>query len=109
MLLEEAKPHKHGACAFLDEEGACRIYAARPLVCRTQGLPLSWQIEEEDGAAAELRDICPLNEAGEPLEALAASALFPVSPFEEKLALMQLHHDGGKLERVALRSLFKKS
>lgn len=29
-----------GGCAFLDAQGACTIYAARPLVCRTHGLPL---------------------------------------------------------------------
>lgn len=27
-------------CTFLDEEGACAIYAARPLLCRTHGLPI---------------------------------------------------------------------
>ncbi len=27
-------------CAFLDDDGACAIYAARPLLCRTHGLPL---------------------------------------------------------------------
>lgn len=29
-------------CAFLDGEGACSIYSARPLVCRTQGLALRY-------------------------------------------------------------------
>lgn len=108
-LIAKASPHAAGACAFLDAAGGCRIYANRPLVCRTQGLPLSWQLEKEDASAAELRDICPLNEAGEPLEHLPTTALFPVSPFEERLALLQLHYDGGSLERVALRGLFKKA
>src|SRR3954453_10454684 len=38
-LLATGVPHAAGACAFLDSEGACRIYAERPYVCRTQGLP----------------------------------------------------------------------
>ncbi len=27
-------------CAALDDEGRCRIYAARPLVCRSHGVPI---------------------------------------------------------------------
>lgn len=29
-----------GACAALDASGRCRIYAARPLVCRSHGAPI---------------------------------------------------------------------
>ncbi len=29
-----------GACAFLDEDGACSIYPVRPVLCRTHGLAL---------------------------------------------------------------------
>ena len=47
-LLTHGVAHAEGACAFLDDEGACRIYAERPYVCRTQGLPLRW-VEERDG------------------------------------------------------------
>ena len=42
-------PHPPGACALLDEGGACRIYDHRPYVCRTQGLPLRWIEGDEDG------------------------------------------------------------
>ena len=42
QLLQTAVPHAAGACAFLDGDGACRIYEDRPYVCRTQGLPLRW-------------------------------------------------------------------
>ena len=42
-----SEPHPTGACAFLDGDGACRIYADRPYVCRTQGLPLRWFAEDE--------------------------------------------------------------
>src|SRR5512134_1307867 len=41
-LLASGQSHLPGACAFLDDEGGCRIYADRPYVCRTQGLPLRW-------------------------------------------------------------------
>lgn len=36
-----------GACAFLDERGHCQVYAHRPLVCRTHGMPLLHPDEEE--------------------------------------------------------------
>ena len=29
-----------GACPLLDEDGRCALYEARPVICRTQGLPL---------------------------------------------------------------------
>jgi len=33
-------------CSFLTNEGACSIYPLRPLICRTHGLPLLYQILE---------------------------------------------------------------
>ncbi len=44
------------ACRFLDPEGACQIYPVRPIICRTQGLPLSFKVNEK-----AKRDVCPLN------------------------------------------------
>lgn len=87
-LLDEGVPHATGGCAFLDEAGACRIYEHRPYVCRTQGLPLRW-LDEQDGLPVELRDICPLNEDGEAVEAIAEDDCFTLGPIEERLAEMQ--------------------
>lgn len=39
-----------GGCAFLDAAGACTIYEARPVVCRTHGLPL--RMTGEDASAS---------------------------------------------------------
>jgi hypothetical protein len=103
-LLASGLPHPAGACAFLGDAGECRIYPDRPYVCRTQGLPLRWL--EDD--ALERRDICPLNEAGEPLEAVAPDACWTLGPVEERLRRLQAAADGGALRRVALRSLFER-
>lgn len=104
-LLADGEPHEEGACALLDREGRCRVYDARPYVCRTQGLPLRWLDEDEEGQPFESRDICPLNEpGGPPLEELAADACWTLGPIEERLASRQ--KDG---KRVALRSLFAKA
>jgi uncharacterized protein len=107
-LLATATPHAPGACAFLDAEGACRIYADRPYVCRTQGLPLRWLDEDDAGEFVEFRDICPLNDEGnaEPIEELPENECWSIGPVEERLAKLQLEFGNGQLTRVPLRSLF---
>lgn len=100
------KPHPVGDCAFLDREGVCRIYAHRPYVCRTQGLPLRWH-EDQPNRTVELRDICELNEAGPPVEALPASDCWLIGPVEGQLAELQARVDRGRLRRVRLRDLFE--
>ena len=97
-FLAAATPHPPGRCAFLGEEGECRVYEFRPYVCRTQGLPLRWLDEE---AEAEYRDICSLNDEGAPVETLAAEECWTIGETEERLARLQ--PDG---KRVALRALF---
>ncbi len=106
-LLDEGVPHPEGACAFLDEQGACRIYADRPYVCRTQGLPLRW-FDEQGGETVELRDICPLNEQGPPIEELPAEACWTLGPFESRLAELEQERDRA-MKRVPLRELFARS
>ena len=108
-LLREGAPHPPGACAFLGDAGECRVYAERPYVCRTQGLPLRWTLEDERSELVERRDICPLNAEGEPLEALPESDCWTLGPFEERLRRIQEASDGGVGRRVALRTLFRRS
>jgi len=108
-LLEHGIPHAAGACAFLDAAGRCRIYEQRPYVCRTQGLPLRWMDEDENGNIVEMRDICPLNEEGTPVEKLAPEDCWTIGFVEERLAELQHHHGGAAMTRVRLRTLFRKS
>jgi hypothetical protein len=108
-LLAAGAPHAPGACAFLDADGGCRIYADRPYVCRTQGLPLRVVYEGEDGEIGEARDICEKNLAGPPLASLPEDALWPIGPVEERLAALQARLDGGAGRRVALRALFRRA
>ena len=105
-LLENESPNKPGSCAFLDDKGLCRIYEARPYVCRTQGLPLRWEDEDEKGDPVEFRDICPVNAEGTPLVDLPDSHFLTLGHFEGKLAEIQAIRDSWALNRVALRSLF---
>ena len=95
-VLENELPHAPGKCAFLDKAGSCRIYSARPYVCRTQGLPLRWI----DGSY-EYRDICPLNEEGAPIEELPEEQCWTLGEVEGELAQLQVNS-----KRVKLRELF---
>jgi hypothetical protein len=110
-LLARGVAGPEGGCAFLAHDGACRIYAERPYVCRTQGLPIRW-IEEacvDDAGrgrpAVELRDICPLNEAGPGVETLPAEDCWTIGPIEVRLARLQIE-GGGAERRTRLRDLF---
>jgi Fe-S-cluster containining protein len=105
-LLADGNPHPKGACAFLDAEGACRIYEERPYVCRTQGLPLRWIDEDATEDRVEMRDICELNELPDrPVERLPATECWTLGPFESRLALLQTR-GGNPPRRVRLRDLF---
>ncbi len=41
-LAEWASRDEHESCAALSRDGACMIYAARPLICRTHGVPIRY-------------------------------------------------------------------
>jgi uncharacterized protein len=113
-ILENEQPHPPGKCAFLDLDGACRIYPWRPYVCRTQGLPLRWRDEDAGEDAAEMRDICPLNAdefAGQAveLELLPKEDCWTLGEAESHLAGLQIKALGSfqeTLPRVLLRDLF---
>jgi uncharacterized protein len=104
-LLKNKPPRAKGACAFLSGDNTCRIYERRPYVCRTQGLPLHW-IEEREGKTVALRDICPLNDNGTPVEQLPENECWRIGPVEEELAKLQNRISKGRIRRVKLRELF---
>ena len=106
-VLAGERPASAGRCAFLAEDGSCRVYPARPYVCRTQGLPLRWIDEDEDLQLVEMRDICPLNEPGPPIEELPAGDCWEIGPFEERLREIESRFTGGRPQRIPLRELFR--
>jgi hypothetical protein len=108
-LLRDGTPHPPGACAFLGSEGECRIYADRPYVCRTQGLPLRWFSEDAGGEIREQRDICPLNADGPAVDALPEDACWLIGPVELELAQLQAEIRDASEERIALRALFERA
>jgi Fe-S-cluster containining protein len=103
--LAAATPRAAGACAMLGNDDECRIYSARPYVCRTQGLPLRWFEETDGGDIAEESDICPLNLEGPAIEALEPDRCWLIGPYEQRLVTLQQQHRGA-LRRIRLRDLF---
>lgn len=100
-------PASKVGCAFLGEEGECRIYDARPYVCRTQGLPLRWFDEGPDEGLVEYRDICELNIDGPPLERLPSESCWTIGHVESILQRLQLD-ESGDLRRIGLREVFQR-
>lgn len=100
-VLEEAAGAE-GRCAFLDEQGACRIYEARPVKCRTFGIPVALKGEDEKriyGCCEERKDI--------DISQLSEDEILDPELMDMKLGLFE-YMMYGKLCRIELRSLFKK-
>lgn len=76
------------ACPLLVND-QCSIYASRPLICRTQGLPLLF--EAEDGVQEV--DFCPLNFISpEAVNVLDEEYLVPLDVLNTQLALANDQH-----------------
>lgn len=105
-LLKSGKAGAEGACAFLDEEGSCRVYDSRPFICRVFGLPLEWK-ENRRGRKDSQRAVCAMNLSGEDMEKLDSRDCIPMHELEEQLALLQYTANEGKMDRIALRILFE--
>lgn len=85
-VVEREANRKSVACPLLVDD-RCSIYESRPVICRTQGLPLL--IEAEDGEQEV--DFCPLNfTAPDAVEELDAAHLVPLDDLNLKLALVNL-------------------
>ncbi len=62
LQLPEQTPKdpKKKACTFLKKD-KCTIYEARPIICRTQGLPLQYKKQKDKNNTQIFVDVCPLN------------------------------------------------
>ena len=100
-------------CIMLEDDGACAVYEARPLVCRTQGLALRYppRTFPEDAVLARDGDgsdivWCPLNFKNAPPE---GRDVLEAGRLDEMLVLVNLDHVGGDrevaLQRIPLEQL----
>lgn len=77
-------------CPALDGEGKCAVYAARPLICRTHGLPI--RFAPAGGRALPVIDACPKNFVGEDLQALDAASILDQTTLSTVLAALDMAH-----------------
>jgi len=93
-----------GACPLLTD-ARCPLYAARPLICRTHGLPILFTSE-----AGRSVDFCPLNFVG--VDSLPGTAVIDLDRLNLLLAqvnrgfVLRLFGDRVPPERIALGEVF---
>lgn len=93
-------PHAGQRCALLTAEGSCAVYPARPIVCRSHGLPLTVATP-----AGEELDVCPLNFVGQDLAALPPGDFINLETLNTLLSLIARQftgETGGTPARVPL-------
>lgn len=61
-------------CPALDEDGRCAIYAHRPVICRTHGLPIRFT-EQRAGRSLPMLDACPKNFVGRDLAEVSPASV----------------------------------
>jgi uncharacterized protein len=87
VIKREARGERVACPLLVDDR--CSIYESRPLICRTQGLPLLMETEDGDQEV----DFCPLNftETGA-VDDLDEGHLVPLDAINLRLALLNLEH-----------------
>lgn len=98
--VEQQDPFKGTRCSFLNKQGACTIYEARPIVCRSHGVPIRFEDENKQ----MLADVCPLNFTDKDLIDIDAVDFINIDTLNTILAAISKQFDpsdGGK--RVPLR------
>jgi Fe-S-cluster containining protein len=87
VINREARGEQVSCPMLVDDR--CSIYESRPLICRTQGLPML--MEAEDGGSEV--DFCPLNFTGAgAVDDLDEDHLVPLEALNLRLALLNLEH-----------------
>jgi hypothetical protein len=87
-----ADAHAGTRCALLAADGRCSVYEARPIVCRSHGVPV--QVLRTTIAKVKTRDVCPLNFVGLPLAELPAGDLIDLDTLNTLMALIDAQHGG---------------
>lgn len=79
----QKQPQNPAGCSFLDAGGACQIYPVRPIICRTQGLPLAFKVDDRPK-----RDVCPLNFEGQDIFSLPTDGVLNLDLLNTLLVLV---------------------
>jgi Fe-S-cluster containining protein len=103
--LEKENPHKGKRCSMLSAAGECRVYEARPMVCRSHGAPLQFRMPEPSAPDenARARDVCPLNFTHVSLADVPATDVLNLDTLNTLLALLTQRAFPGDESRTPLR------
>ena len=82
MPMEGMRQSQEAACVFL-HGNACAVYAARPIICRTHGLPLLYP---ERGDI----EVCPLNFTDFDLDTLEPTSFLDAERITDNLMRLNL-------------------
>jgi hypothetical protein len=105
-------------CPALEPDGRCAVYAFRPVICRTHGLPIRFADPAGEPGVAPRRslplvDTCPRNFGGRDLAALPADAILDQGTLSLVLGAIDAARadEAGRSrgERVALAALLARS
>lgn len=100
-------------CLFLEDDGSCAVYASRPMVCRTQGLPLRYPEGVIPRAAIFDRTLggepitwCPLNFI---LRPPAPSDVLDAGRIDQMVALSNRDAGGDAMHRTSMLTLAREA
>ena len=108
QVVEPLMQHNESKSCTLLHKGGCLLYSARPIICRTHGLPL---VIHENGK--EVRDCCPKNFTRLPLENIPDTDLLQLETLNTILITLnnafctQERFDPAK--RIPISDLFRAS
>lgn len=110
--LQERSFRNESACPLLADNGQCVVYAARPAICRTHGLPIRFPAEP-GVRSLPMIDSCPKNFQGVDLMVLDSSGVLDQATASTILAAIDAAYADAvgipRGERVALVDLCKEA
>ena len=90
-LSTRARDDTTTVCPALDEGGRCAIYAHRPVICRTHGLPIRFT-EERAGRSLPMLDACPKNFVGRDLAGVSPASVMDQTTLSTILGALDAAH-----------------
>jgi uncharacterized protein len=93
----KASPKKPSKCVFLKDD-ACMIYPVRPVICRTQGLPMGF-------SESPSIDACPLNFTNQPVSSIDKKYVLDAGKIAENLMRLNLAYcmANGEMDKAGNR------
>jgi uncharacterized protein len=107
-LATRARDAATDVCPALDLDGRCAIYAHRPVICRTHGLPIRFT-EVRAGRSLPMLDACPKNFVGVDLAGVSAASVMDQTTLSTIVGALDAADAGetgrARGERVAIADL----